>query len=224
MRRIVKLRRKYHHPLIHRAHKNHRISRKTLFYMKEYGPRSNVAATIVKESVKILILASVLSSVGGISLRMVRAELLTVLPLLILLPALNDMIGDFGTIISSKFTTMLYTGKAGERWWQSPDVRKLLKTIGIVALISSVYMGMLAYGIAYVKGFPFSVALLGKVVGISLLATGVLVSIIAFISFTLGIYVYQRNEDPNNFLIPIATAVADVGSMLVFAALVMWMF
>ncbi len=36
--------------------------------------------------------------------------------------------------------------------------------------------------------------------------------------------VYKNGEDPNNFLIPISTAVADLGSMVIFTLLVMWMF
>ena len=61
---------------------------------------------IMKESIKILILASLISSLGGIGLESVNVKLIALLPLLILLPAMNDMIGDFGAIISSRISTM----------------------------------------------------------------------------------------------------------------------
>jgi hypothetical protein len=52
-RKIMKMKRRYHHPEQHLIRKKHRISHRTLFYMKEYGPRSHVASVIIKESIKI---------------------------------------------------------------------------------------------------------------------------------------------------------------------------
>lgn len=219
-RRIARLKRRYHHPLIHRVHRECRLSRKTLFYMKEYGPRSHIVGTIVRESLFVLVLAAVLSSVGGIGLRSVKGELIHVLPLLILLPALNDMIGDFGTVISAKFTTMLYLGKAGERWWRSKDVRNLVKMLFAVALISSVYIGLLAYALAMLRGFPFSGAIMAKVLLVAIASTMILTGIIFAVALFGGAEVCRKNEDPNNYLIPLTTAVADLGSMLLFAAMV----
>src|SRR3989344_4456058 len=108
LRKLQKIKRKKHHPLIHQIHQRHKISKKTLFYVKEYGPHSHVPRTIIRESIKILIFASVLSSLGGLALEHIKAIFVSVLPLIILLPTLNDMVGDFGTIIASRFSTMLH--------------------------------------------------------------------------------------------------------------------
>jgi len=188
--------------------------------MKEYGPHSHVASLIIKESIKILLLASIISSIGGMHLKPVEGTLVTILPLLILLPALNDMIGDFGTIVSSKFTTMLYLGLLGRKWWQSKHVHELILTILIVALIASVYIGSLSYLMASAKGYTFSTAIFLKVLIISIIATASLVGIIIIISIVGGIWIYKKKEDPNNFLIPITTSVADLGSLLFFSVLV----
>ena len=219
-RKLVKLKRKHHHPLVHKLHKKHKISYKTLHYMREYGPKSNVYHVIIKESIKVLILASILSSVGGFGLQSIQSKITSILPLLILLPALNNMIGSYGTIVSSKFTTMLYLGKAKKQWWKSSDVRTLFSNIFLIAVMSSVFIGLLASGVSYTKGFGIGVDMIIKIIEISLISTLVMVFVIFILSTTIGLYIYRKNEDPNNFLIPITTSVGDLGSMAIFSFMV----
>ena len=111
LEKLRKVKRSLYHPLIHKIHKKHKISKKTLFYVKEYGPHSNVPRTIIRESIRILLLASVISSFGGFALEDIKAIFIPIIPLVILLPTLNDMIGDYGTIVSCRFSTMLHEGK-----------------------------------------------------------------------------------------------------------------
>ncbi|HLD49253.1 MAG TPA: magnesium transporter [archaeon] len=219
-KQISRLKRKQHHHIIRKIHKKHNISYKTLFYMKEYGPKSHVSSVIIRESIKILILASILSSVGGLGLQSIEKNIVAIIPLLILLPALNDMIGDFGTVVSSKFTTMLFLNKISKIWWRDADVKKLFRTVFFIAIISAIYIGVLASVIAGIMGFGINFDLAIKVLHISLLSTIILVSIIFFVSVAGGLWIFKRNEDPNNFLIPITTSIADLGSMIIFAAMV----
>ena len=223
-KKIVVLKRKKHHPLVHQIHKKHGISHKTLLYMKEYGPRSHVYHVIIKESLKILILASLISALGGIGLQFLNEKFITILPLLILLPALNDMIGDYGSIISSKFTAYLYTGKIKGKWWKSEYTHRMFFTVLTISIFSSLYIGLLSSGIAYVKGFQLTIDLMLKIIEISIASTLLLVAIIFTISITMGLYFYKKQEDPNNFLIPITTSIADLGSMLVFLGMMTFLF
>ncbi|MBI3190130.1 magnesium transporter [archaeon] len=221
---VESLKREKHHHIIHKLHHKHKLSYKTLFYMKEYGPHSHVAKVIIKESIKILMLAAVVSSIGGIHLKSIESTIITILPLLILLPALNDMIGDFGAIISSKFTTMLYMGFIGKDWWNSEKVHELIMTILVVALISAVYIGVLSYVFAVARGFELSFVLFFKVIVLALLSTFSLVGIIIIVSFVGGLWIYKKKEDPNNFLIPITTSIADLGSLMLFSLFVVLFF
>lgn len=225
-RKLHAVKRHKHHIMIHHIHRKHHISYRTLFYMKEYGTRSHAARTIIKESVKILFLASIISSFGGMGIESVKEKFILLLPLLIMIPAFNDMIGDFGTVISSKFTSMIYTGKVSLRKGitSSKAFRKLAMNVFVVAFIASVYTGLASYALAYMQGFAFNSAMLAKVVGISIICTMVLVGVIFAVSVISGIYVYRRKEDPNNFLIPITTSVADFASMLLFSLLVVRLF
>jgi cation transporter-like permease len=201
--------------------KKYRISRRTIFYLKEYGPKSHVARVILKESILILIFASILSSVGGIGLQNIQERMIAILPLLVILPALNDMIGDFGTIVSSRFAAMLYLGQVHRKnWWSSHLVHGMLRTVFSVALISAIYMSTVAMLISLARGFPIDFMMFAKVAGISLVSTLSLVGLIVFISIIGGFYIFSKREDPNNFLIPITTGIADLGSMIIFSVII----
>ena len=224
IKKLEKLRRRYHHPLIHKVKTAHHMSGRTLYCVKEYGKKSNVSHVIIKESIKILILASVISSVGGVALQTIQQKIFTIMPLLILLPALNDMIGDFGAIVSSKFSEFIYTDRIQGNVWRSKDLHKLFATIQIISLISSLYIGIISFAIAYLRGFGFSFNLLLRIIELSVASTMVMVGIIFFISVSFGMYFCNKREDPNNFLIPISTSIADLGSIAIYSAMIVLFF
>ncbi|HLD89125.1 MAG TPA: magnesium transporter [Candidatus Nanoarchaeia archaeon] len=180
---------------------------------------------IFTESIKILIIASILSAVGGLSFEFAKEKIIFFLPFLILIPALNDMIGDFGSIIASRVTTMLYLGKMNEKeWWKNNELGNLFFLIITTALVSSFYLSVFSVLIAYAKGFSFDPSLLIRIIAISLIATILLVSVIFWMTTAVGVSIYKRKEDPANFLIPISTSIADLGTMLIISGVVYWLF
>jgi cation transporter-like permease len=220
LEKVRKVKRHQHHPILHHVHRKYGISKRTIFYMKEYGPRSHVAHVIVKESLKILMLASIISSIGGIGLESITSKLLLITPLLILMPALNDMVGDFGCIVSSKFTTMLYLGKVHRKWWRSRHLHTLFFVILVTSFITSVFIGVAASVIAYWSGFGLTLDIFLKILSIAVLSNFILVAVIFVVSIVGGLIIYGKKEDPNNFLIPITTSFADLLNLAIFAILV----
>jgi cation transporter-like permease len=220
LRKVTQVRKHEHHPVLHHVHRRYGISRKTIFYMKEYGPHSHVAHVIIRESLKILIMASVISSIGGISLQFMESQILTIIPLLILVPAMNNMVGDFGCIISSKFTTMLYLGKVGQKWWRSRHLHKMFIIMLTTSFIMSVFIGVASSVIGYWRGFSMTFGIFLKILAIAVLSNLILVGVIFSLSIVGGLAIYKKREDPNNFLIPIATSVADLINLVIFALLV----
>lgn len=223
-KRLAKLARRAHHPFVHRVHARHGISYKTLYCMKEYGPRSSAAAVIVKESLKVIIIASLVSALGGVALQSIEAKLVAIVPFLVILPAFNDMVGDYGTIISSKFTTMIYTGRVRGNVWKSRHVRELFLTMITVAALSAVYIALAASAITVLHGVGLAPAAVMKILVITVVSTLVLVSFIFAVSVSSGLYICRKREDPNNFLIPISTSIADLGSIAVVTAMILLLF
>lgn len=221
---LIKIKRHKHHHLLHHIHKKHGISHKTLFYVKEYGSHSHVASTIIKESIFILILTSFLSAFGGIALEEMKALFIMIVPFVILYPTLNDMVGDYGSIISSKFGTMLHLGKVKDGWWTNKILRKLFYQIMIIAVGTGLISATAAILLSQFSSYAVTSSIALKIYGIVLLDVALLVSILFMTSISAGRYYFKKGEDPNNFLIPIATAVADLGNGLVLAGLIFLLF
>ncbi len=222
LERLRALPRKHFHPLQHDLHAKHKLSRKTLFYVKEYGAHSNVAGTIIKESIKILLLASIVSSLGGFALENIKAAFVAIVPLVVLLPALNDMIGDYASIISSRFSTMLHEGKVRgcERgWWKNAELHKLFMQVLFLAVFTAT-LGAAAALVISSASFAVSALVAFKVFAIALIDAVLLVTVLFFVAIAAGFYFFGKGEDPSNFLIPITTSIADFGNMLLLALLV----
>jgi len=224
LEKLRKISRKKYHPLIHKIHKKHKISKKTLFYVKEYGQHSNVPRTIIRESIKILMLASIISSFGGLSLEHIKTVFVSIYPLIILLPALNDMVGDYGTIVSSRFSTMLHEGKIKKDCWKNKELKKLLVQIIIISLLTAVFSSIIAMIISSLSNYAVGAATVYKIFSIAIIDVIFLVSTLFLISVYAGFYFFRKKEDPNNFLIPITTSIADFGNMIILSVLIMLFF
>lgn len=224
LQKLRKLSREKHHPLIHHIHKKHKISKKTLFYVKEYGPHANVPKTIIRESLKIVLMAAIVSSFGGVALEFIKPVFVSVIPIIILTPILNDMIGNYCTIISSRFSTLLHEKKIDKKWWLNSELKKLFYQIFIISFIMSIVSTTIAEVIATLSNYPQNALLVSKVFLISLVDVLFLVSFLFFVSIFAGLYYFKKKEDPNNFLIPITTSVADLGNMVIITILVLLFF
>ncbi len=224
LKALVKVKRHAHHPLLHAIHKKHSISKKTLFYVKEYGPRANVSRTIIRESIRILLLASILSSLGGLALEHIKGSLIIILPLIVLLPTMNDMIGDYGTIVSARFSTMLHERKIDGHWKQSKALKKLYFQLLLISFLTACLGAGMSLFISGMQNYSYTVEVIAKVFFIAIVDVILLVSILFLISIIAGLYFFRKNEDPNNFLIPITTSVADFGNMIILAVLILLLF
>jgi len=121
---------------------------------------------IFGESLTVLLITSVISLIAGLFLRSIQDKLLVILPLIIILPALNGMIGNYGIIIISRFTTELYKFKKKNVHYHL--VKHMFREIIQIAIMSAIYIAILATFIAYIKGFDFDSSLLWKIIWITL--------------------------------------------------------
>ncbi|HLC62837.1 MAG TPA: magnesium transporter [Candidatus Nanoarchaeia archaeon] len=224
LQKLIRIKKETHHPLQHKLHKQHKISKKTIFYVKEYGSHSNVASRILKESIKILLLASVISSIGGLAIEKIKVIFISIIPLVILLPALNDMIGGYGAIFSSKFSTLLHEGKVKKNFRYDKEIKKLFLQILIIAVIMVIITTIFALIISSFTDYHVSSIIIVKILAIALIDVVLFVTLLMIVSIVAGLYIYRKQEDPNNFLIPIATSIADFGNMVILAGLVLLFF
>ena len=186
--------------------------------------KENIKLKIIRESIKVLIFASILSSLGGLGLESIKDKIFLILPIVVLLPALNDMIGDLGIIIISKFTTALYLKKFKRPFLKSHFVKHIINHILPIGAMSSIYIALLALLISMFKGFQVNLLIFLKIIFISMITTLTLISFILIVAILGGFYIYHKKEDPDDVLIPITTSIADLGAMLMLAFLVSVLF
>ncbi len=221
---LTAIKRHKHHPLIHHIHKKYNLSKKTLFYIKEYGPHSHIVKNIISESIGILIFASILSAFGGVALEEIKSVFIAVMPLVILLPTMNDMIGGYGAIISSRFSTMLHEDKLHCSPWKDYELIRLFLQVLIISTVTSILSAAAALLISEYYGYKDGLVVAGKVMLIAVINTLMLMMILFTVSILAGTYYFAKKEDPNNFLIPITTSIADFGNMLILMIVVLLLF
>ena len=222
--KLVKLERRKYHPLVHKVHRKHNISKKTLFYIREYGPHSHIPRVIIKESIKVLLLASIISSIGGLAFENIKDIFISLIPIIILFPALNGLIGGFGGIVSSKFASMLHEGKAIGSLLKSRELKTLLIQILIISTITTSLSALVSLVLSQFSSYSLNFDIALKVFLIAIIDSTILVMALFFIAIKAGIYLFKKKEDPNNFLIPITTAIADFGNMIILSFLIILFF
>nr|MDO8083805.1 magnesium transporter [Candidatus Sigynarchaeum springense]MDO8118531.1 magnesium transporter [Candidatus Sigynarchaeota archaeon] len=162
---------------------------------------------IVKESIGVLLMCTVITMFSGMALSSAD-EMLAAIPFLILiLPAQNDVIGDMCQVLVGRMTSHLYIGLVPARLSFTPRVKtdflalftSLALSIGAM-LVINVFLA-LASGIAF--GNFFLVLFVVICTAFSLFV------IMAFMLYLGAIYIFRHNKDPNNFLIPITTSLID---------------
>ena len=171
-----------------------------------------------------MLLASLVSSLGGLALENIKEVFVSIIPLVVLLPALNDMFGDYGSIVSSRFSTMLHTGKVNSKWWLNMELRKLFAQVLVIAVILAIASALFSFFITGFSSYSVSLQIALKILCVVIIDAILLVSILCITSVVAGIYFFKKKEDPNNFLIPIATSIADFGNMMLLSLLVILFF
>ena len=191
-------------------------------YLKEYGPKHHIIKKILCESFRVMIVASLFSSLGGLGMEFVKKNLISLLPLIILLPSLNDAIGNFGTIMASRFSTLAYEAKRKD--FLKRHLRYLLKEIIPAALVIAFFASSCAIALASLKGFSALPVIYVKIIAIAVLDMLVIVGLLFLITVKAGLHYCTAGKDPNNYLIPLTTSIADLGNMLLLSLLIILFF
>ncbi len=146
-------------------------------------------------------LASCVSMIGGIGIEFSEKELLPIIPLIIALPALNTMVGDYATIIAA------HAGSPGEK---KSTRKKLIKAIAKSTTINIVGTIVLSLILASNRGYAASDGFLIKFSLFVLFSVTSIVAAMFFITYSLDRVLENRKLNPDDVLIPVVTTVTDV--------------
>lgn len=172
----------------------------------------------------VVVVSAIISTVGGVGLDHVSEKVFVILPLLVVVPALSGVTGSLGTVIGSKFTTYLFLGVIRkDNVWSSEKFWELVKDVFSVGLLESFLIGVGAYVLVGLRGgFVFSIFI--RVVAVSVITCFVLLSVLTLVSVLGGLLIFERNGNPDDYLVPIITSVGDLVNYTVLALLVLVLF
>jgi len=162
---------------------------------------------IFKESIIIVIISSLMGLISGTLLSFNEDLLYTIPIMLLIIPALNSLIGDISTVLVSRLTTHLYIGTIPPKIQKSERLIEDFYGLIITLLLSLASLLFLGYLIGIISGIRIVNPLLMILI---IVATILLIFFIMFLTLFIGaIFLFKRGKDPNNFLIPFVTSLAD---------------
>ena len=159
----------------------------------------------VKEFFLTIILVAFIVNITGSALNRIGRIVGSKRKMYIVYPALIDTVGDVGSIVGSTATTKFALGLMGPSF---SSVKQHLFEISSAWSASQIMFIIYAITASLVNGFAVSSGFWRFTV--QLVATNLLaVPLIIIISFVVAISTQQRGLDPDNFVIPIESALAD---------------
>jgi len=173
---------------------------------------------IVKESIIIVLFSSLIGLVSGSWLSF-RDDVLYSIPIiLLLLPSLNALIGNISTILISRLTTHMLIGTLQPKIEVSDRLKEDFVALFITISLSLIFLLFLGYSIALLTGLKIVNPLI--VIIIIIITIFFLFISLFFLLFIFTVYLFKRGNDPNNFLIPFTTSLADFLTPLILIILI----
>ena len=159
----------------------------------------------IKETFSTLLIIAVIVNVTGTVLKQISDTIGTRKEVYTVYPALIDTVGDVGSVVGSTATTKLVLGLADPAF---SSIKKHAPRI-ISTWVASLIMFMVyAFLSLLVQASPLNSRFLSLT--LLLLTTNLIaVFIIVVISFAIAIATFRKGLDPDNFVIPIESSLAD---------------
>jgi mgtE-like transporter len=162
---------------------------------------------VFKESIIIVLISSITGLFSGTLLSSSERILASFPIILLVLPSLNSLIGDISTVLVSRLTSHLYIGTLSPKIQLSERLKQDFYGLLITILLSLAALISLGYLLGSVTG----IEIVNPLIIISILITTILILFgFMFVFLFIGsIFIFRRGKDPNNFLIPMVTSLAD---------------
>jgi len=178
------------------------------------------AGKIVKQSLPLLMLLVLLEIIAGQFLN-TNEKILGMSAVLMLIPVVNGVGGNIGSILGARITSGLHVGYIEPRW----NDRNLRKNLLLsLALGGSVFfiMGIILYVITPILQIETGISI-WRILIIFLGSGLILIIVLCFICIVSAIYTYRKGLDPDNIVTPIVTTVGDfigITSIMVMTILI----
>ena len=166
------------------------------------------ASNIIKQSFPLLTICIGIEIMSGQLLNMNKEQFLNIPLLLALIPIINGMGGNIGSILGARLASGLHVG------YITPDLKgeelkkNAIDTI-ILGVITFTFLAFFIYLISPIIGLDTSEMTLFKLFGIMLGAGIILIVVVILLGISVAIYSFKKGVDPDNVVTPIITTSCD---------------
>jgi len=179
-----------------------------VFYFSIKNYREKEFMKTVKEFLLTLLLVAFIVNVTGSTLSRIHEYIQAIggkPEVYVVYPALIDTLGGVGSIVGSTATTKLALGLISSSF---SSIRKHLTEIGgawMASLVMFTIYSMISFLTRRITALDDLMRFMAQLLVTNILA----VSSIVIISYAVAIFTYRRGWDPDNFVIPIESSLAD---------------
>ena len=186
------------------------------FYIVIRDFRKNEFVKTIKESFATLVIVAFIVNITGTVLNRINALVEGRKEIYTVYPALIDTVGDVGSVVGSTATTKLALGLLKPSF---SSLRNHSKQI-FAAWAASLIMFLLFSALSLSVNNMFSFSAFLNFTALLLTANLFAVAAIILISYAVAILTFQKGLDPDNFVIPIESSIADsITTIALLAAL-----
>lgn len=173
---------------------------------------------ILKESLPALLLTAFVVNITGTVLRGVNALANGQRQIYTVYPAIIDMIGDVGLVVGSAATTRLALGELSPSFSSIKNHTKNIFSAWTASLLLFAVLGFLALAVNGV----FSLQGAANLLAILVISNVIAFLAIVTLSYAVSLVTFERGLDPDNFVIPLISSLADcITTIALFAALLL---
>jgi len=188
-------------------------------YLLKKNFREKEFIKTIKESFLTMILVALIVNVTGTTLGKISEIVGANKKIYTIYPALIDTVGDVGAVVGSMVTTKLALGFIKPVFSAVKGEVIEISAAWIASMIMFIFYSFLTLVLQGMFSIMNFIQLTSLVLIVNVMAAGA----IAIISFVVAIISFSRGLDPDNFVIPIESSLADtLTSLSLFTALILF--
>ena len=167
---------------------------------------------IVLESYPLLLACGVISLAAGYLLN-VYAEKLVLIPLILMMvPPLNGLGGNVGSILGARLTSALHLGTIESKFARQKILDQNLAASALMGLGAFTFAGAVFFAVAWGFGSPLIDSV--KLSLAFFMAGAMLSAVVVFVTVASAFISFRKGLDPDNIVIPIVTSIGDVSGIM----------
>ncbi len=172
----------------------------------------------LKESMVTMLLVAFMVNVTGTLLLGISNFVAERVEIYTIYTALIGMIGNVGSVIGSTATTKLALGLLAPSFYSMRNHAKNIFSAWTASIIMFIVLAVLSLSLQSL----FSFSSFYELISVVLVANFFAVAAIAILTYSVSILTFKRGLDPDNFVIPVESSLADsVTSIALFVALLL---